>query len=129
MQSWDTTTLEAEPSRPVIVSSSAEARTIVLHLRAGERLQEHEVRERAFVVIVSGEVDVTAADGTRASGGPGLLVEFEPGERHEVVARSDARFLLLLTPWPAKDHDGTMTLEEKSDVRARAAERAERRGT
>lgn len=129
MQSWDITTLEARPSRPSIVSSSADARTIVLHLPADERLQEHEVRERAFVIIVSGEVDVTAVDGTQVSGGPGLLVEFEPGERHEVLARSDARFLLLLTPWPAKDHDGTMTLEEKSDVRARAAERAERRGT
>lgn len=129
MQSWDITTSDAQPSRPKIVSSSPDARAIVLHLPAGERLQEHEVRERAFVVVVSGEVDVAAADGTRASSGPGLLVEFEPGERHEVLARSDARFLLLLTPWPAKDHDGTMTLEEKSDVRARAADHAERRGT
>lgn len=127
MQSWDTTTMAAPPNRPEIVSSSADARAIVLHLPAGERLQEHEVRERAFVVVVSGEVDITASDGTQVAGGPGLLVEFEPGERHEVVARSDTRFLLLLTPWPARDHAGTMTLEEKAAVRSRAAEHAERR--
>ena len=47
----------------------------MLHLQAGESLSEHEV--------------ATAA-GERASGGAGLLVEFAPGERHEVVASAKA---------------------------------------
>ncbi len=46
MQSWDTSTLEAPPSKPKIVSSAG-ARVIVLHRTVGKRLQEHEVRARA----------------------------------------------------------------------------------
>ena len=44
---------------------------------------------------------------------PGHLFEFDPGERHEVEARSDARLLLLLTPWPGAGHPGD------DDARAR----------
>ncbi|MGI8441072.1 MAG: cupin domain-containing protein [Thermoleophilaceae bacterium] len=94
----------------------------MLHLPEGERMQDHEVHERAWVVVIAGEVEISTAAGERAEGGPGLLVELDPRERHEVVARSDARFLLLLTPWPGVDHPGTMTLEQKAEVRTRAAE-------
>lgn len=124
MKSWNLNTLDAKPHMPHIVSSSDAARAIVLHLPAGERLQDHEVHERAWVVLIAGEVEITAANGARATGGPGLLVEFDPRERHEVRARSDARFLLLLTPWPGAGHPGPMTLEQKAEVRARAAEHA-----
>jgi len=55
------------------------------------------------------------------SGGCGLLVEFDPSERHAVHARSDARLLLLLTPWPGVGHPGPMTLEQKSNARRDAA--------
>jgi len=122
MKSWDIKALDAKPHRPHIVSSSQDARAIVLHLPAGERLQDHEVHERAWVVLIAGEVEITTGAGERVAGGPGLLVEFDPRERHEVVARSDARFLLLLTPWPGAGHPNTMTLEQKAEVRARAAE-------
>ena len=54
----------------------------------------------------------------------GVLVYLPPRERHEVRALTDARVLLLLTPWPGSGHPGTMTLEQKAEVRARAAERA-----
>jgi hypothetical protein len=64
-------------------------------------------------VIVDGEVEVTSAAGLRVSGGGGLLVEFAPTERHEVVARSKARLLLLLTPWPGAGHPGAMTIGQK----------------
>ncbi len=47
MQSWDLKTVEAEPHQPQILASADDARTIVLHLPAGEELQEHEVHERA----------------------------------------------------------------------------------
>jgi len=122
MKSWNINTLDAKPHTPHIVSSSDDARAIVLHLPAGERLQDHKVHERAWVVVVAGEVEITTPAGDHVVGGPGLLVEFDPRERHEVLARSDARFLLLLTPWPGAGHPGTLTLDEKADVRARAAE-------
>jgi quercetin dioxygenase-like cupin family protein len=121
MKSWDISTVEAQPGKPQIVSSSEDSRAIVIHLPAGERLQDHEVHERAWVVLITGEIEIDAA-GERISGGPGLLVEFDPGERHEVTALSEARFLLLLTPWPGVGHPNTLTLEEKAEVRARAAE-------
>ena len=79
---------------------------VVLHLPAGEALQDHQVHERAHLVVVDGEVDVVAGEET-VSGGPGLLAVFDPGERHEVRARSDARLLLVLAPWPGQGHPGT----------------------
>ncbi len=124
MKSWEIDTLDTKPHMPHILSSSTDARAIVLHLPAGERLQEHEVRERAWVVLVAGEVEITTAAGA-VTGGPGLLVEFDPGERHELLARSDARFLLLLTPFPAAGHSGTMSLDQKAGVRGRAADHLE----
>lgn len=122
MKSWEIDALAVEPHKPHIVSSSQDARAIVLHLPAGERMQDHEVHERAWVVLIEGDIEISTAAGQRVVGGPGLLVELDPQERHEVVARSDARFLLLLTPWPGVGHPGVMTLEEKDEVRARAAE-------
>lgn len=123
MQSWDLKTVEAEPHQPRILASADDARTIVLRLPAGEELQEHEVHERARLVVVDGEVDVSALAGETVSAGAGHLFEFDPGERHTVAARSDARLLLILTPWPGDGHPGAMTLEEKAGARQRAAER------
>jgi quercetin dioxygenase-like cupin family protein len=120
MQSWDLKTVKAEPHEPQILASAEDARTIVLHLPAGEELQEHEVHERARVVVVGGEVDVTAAGGEAIAASAGHLFEFDPGERHTIAARSDARLLLLLTPWPGDGHPGAMTLEQKGEARERA---------
>jgi len=33
-----------------------------------------------------------------------MLAVFDPGERHEVRARTDARVLLVLAPWPGQGH-------------------------
>ena len=109
---------------PEILSSGDSARAIVLDLAAGESLPEHEVHERAWLVVVDGDVEVGTAAGEGTSGGPGLLLEFAPGERHEVVAASKARLLLLLTPWPGKGHPGGMTIREKLYARRHAAKRA-----
>jgi len=125
MKSWDIRTLDALPHAPKILSTTDDARAIVLSLPAGERLQEHEVHERAWVVVADGEVEITsAAGGDGVSGGPGLLVELAPRERHEVAARTDARLLLLLTPWPGEGHPGALTMEQKENARRDAAERA-----
>jgi quercetin dioxygenase-like cupin family protein len=106
MQHWDLRGLAVEPHHPEILHSSrGEARSIALALPAGEQLQEHEVHERAYVIVVDGEVEIS--DGSEAvSGGPGLVVTFAPHERHTVTASSDARLLLVLAPWPGDGHPG-----------------------
>lgn len=122
MQDWDLRAVEAEPHEPRILASADDARTIVLQLPAGEELQEHEVHERARVVVVDGEVEVTTAGGEVVPARAGHLFEFDPGERHTIVARSDARLLLILTPWPGDGHPGALTLEQKAEARQRAAQ-------
>jgi quercetin dioxygenase-like cupin family protein len=121
VNSWELGALDLKPRLPEILSSSDAARAIVLDLEAGESLSEHEVHERAWLVVLGGEIEVATAAGERASGGAGLLVEFAPGERHEVVASAKARLLLLLTPWPGSGHPGAMTIREKLYARRRAA--------
>jgi len=120
MQNWDLKSVEAEPHQPRILASAEDARTIVLNLPAGEELQEHEVHERARIVVVDGEVDVTMPTGQHVAAAAGHLFEFDPAERHTIAAKSDARLLLILSPWPGDGHPGAMTLDEKADVRERA---------
>lgn len=121
MRTWDVG--EAGGGKPEILASSEAARVIALSLAAGERLDEHEVHERAFLVVLGGEVEVEAGE-DEVRGGAGLVAEFGPGERHEVRAVADARLLLLLAPWPGNGHPGAMTLEQKAHARERARERA-----
>jgi quercetin dioxygenase-like cupin family protein len=116
---WDASALEVEPSHPQILSSTDDTRAVVLHVPAGESLNEHQVHERAWVVVIAGELDVSAGDESVAAG-PGHVFEFEPAERHELRARADARILLLLTPWPGDGHPGAMPLAGK-DASAQAA--------
>jgi quercetin dioxygenase-like cupin family protein len=125
VNSWDLGALELEPRLPEILTSGEAGRAIVLDLAAGESLADHEVHERAWLLVISGEAQIGATAGESISGGPGLLAEFAPGERHEVTATADARLLLLLTPWPGDGHPGAMTIEQKHDVRRQAAERNE----
>ena len=140
MKSWNVSGLELKPRLPEIISSSEDARAIVLDLGAGESLDEHEVHERAFLVVLSGEVEVGTGAGTSAAGGAGLLVEFEPRERHRVDARSDARLLLdshplagrraprrdgdpreALHPPPRRQATGVRATPQGSSTRSRVA--------
>jgi quercetin dioxygenase-like cupin family protein len=124
LKSWDLRALDLKPRLPEILSSSDAARAIALDLAEGEGLSEHEVHERAWVVVLDGAIEVTTAVGERTSGGAGMLIEFAPGERHEIVASSQARLLLLLTPWPGSGHPGAMTFRQKLYARRHAAKRA-----
>lgn len=121
MNSWDLNALELKPRLPEILSTSDAARAIVLDVADGERLAEHEVHERAWLVVLDGHVEVATSAGQRVTGGVGLLVELEPRERHEVVALTKTRLLLLLTPWPGDGHPGAMTIREKLYARRHAA--------
>ena len=106
MDHWDLRTLEVEPRHPVIIHSArGQARSVVLALPAGERLQEHQVHERAHLVVIDGEVEVS--DGAETvSGAAGFFAIFDPAERHEVRATTDSRLLLVLAPWPGDGHPG-----------------------
>jgi redox-sensitive bicupin YhaK (pirin superfamily) len=104
MQSWEINNLEVEPQKPVVLGSESEGRAIVIQLQAGEQLQEHQVHERAWMLVVGGEIEISDNQGGSVSGGPGLLAEFDPNERRKITARSDARLLLLLSPWPGVGH-------------------------
>jgi quercetin dioxygenase-like cupin family protein len=105
MDHWDLRTAGVQPHQPQILQSDrGEGRAIAINLPAGEELQDHEVHERAYLVVVDGEVEVRA--GETATGGAGSLFIFAPQERHEVRATSDARLLLVLAPWPGPGHPG-----------------------
>jgi quercetin dioxygenase-like cupin family protein len=100
MDSWDLTTLDVEVHKPAVLRSDrGAARAIAINLPAGDMLQDHEVHEHAYLVLVAGELEIDH-DGGTSSAGPGFVAHFEPHERHEVRAKSDSRFLLVLAPWP-----------------------------
>ena len=107
VRSWNLNEIEIEPSKPRVLESEQEGRAIVINLPKGERLQEHQVHERAWLLVTEGNVELTTPDGKSAAGGAGLLAVFDPGERHEVEAVEDSRLLLVLSPWPGDGHPGT----------------------
>lgn len=122
MDSWDLTKLDLRPHSPQILATTDDARAIVLEIPAGEALADHQVHERAWVTVIYGDVQITTTAGEQVSGATGLLVAFDPRERHAVQARTDARILLLLTPWPGTGHPGGMTLDDKAHARQHATE-------
>jgi quercetin dioxygenase-like cupin family protein len=126
MKTWDISKLQLRPHAPQILSSTDDARAIAIEIPAGEAMQDHQVHERAWVTVIEGEVQITTTSGERVDGAAGLLVEFDPRERHAVHAVTNARILLLLTPWPGVGHPGALTVEEKANARRDAAEHAAR---
>jgi quercetin dioxygenase-like cupin family protein len=103
MDSWDIHSLDLEPHHPQVLRSDDETRAIAIRLPRGEELQEHQVHERAYLLVVDGQIEISD-DGTSASGGPGFLSHFEPNERRTVRALTDARMVLVLAPWPGIGH-------------------------
>ena len=88
---------------PRVLFSSPECRVVVVDLRTGETMGDHQVRERAVVQVVAGRVSIESS-GTAVECDTGTLVTFDPSERHTVFALTDARLLLVLAPWPAATH-------------------------
>jgi quercetin dioxygenase-like cupin family protein len=107
MEHWDLRSLAVEPRRPQILHSArGEARSIAINLPEGASLQEHQVHERAYLVVVDGEIEVRDDGGDSVTGGAGFAAVFDPHERHEVRATRDARLLIVLAPWPGDGHPG-----------------------
>ena len=61
MQTWDLTSLEVQPHHPEVLGSEEEGRAILIQLPAGEALDQHQVHERAVLVVVSGKIELGRA--------------------------------------------------------------------
>lgn len=103
METFDIRTLDIEPHRPAVLHTDGDTRAIGINLPAGERLQEHQVHESAYVVVADGEIEILQGGGS-VTGGPGFLAHFSANERREIRATSDARLVLILAPWPGQGH-------------------------
>jgi quercetin dioxygenase-like cupin family protein len=103
MDHWTLSEIETpEGTRsPVVLHSRDGAeRVVLIEVRAGEELGDHQVRESSVIVVVDGTVRVEAGNEWFNSG-PGEVFHFEPGERRSVTSESGGRILMLLAPWPA----------------------------
>ena len=107
MQTWDLQSVETPDGTrsPVVLHPGGPARVVLIAIEAGQELGDHEVKEKAFVVVVDGTV-IASRDGGEDSVevGAGTLLAFEPGERHTVASETGARILLFLAPWPGEGH-------------------------
>jgi mannose-6-phosphate isomerase-like protein (cupin superfamily) len=105
VESWDLTTIEAPGGTvdPTVLTTDDGTRAIAIRLEAGQTMNDHQVRERAWVVVVEGQAQIRCGDEV-VDGGVGTLVTFEPAERHAVSSESGARLLLILAPWPGPGH-------------------------
>lgn len=105
MQTWRLPEIDTpDGSRsPVVLLSEDEGRAVLIGLDAGQELGDHQVKEHAWIVVVSGSAEVSAS-GETVDAPVGTLVHFEPDERHAVRSAGGAKILLLLAPWPGKGH-------------------------
>lgn len=104
---WNLLEIDARGARdPRVLETGDDSRIVLLDLQPGERLDDHAVREPALVLVVRGEAELEAA-GRAVRCAPGALVAFAANERHSVTSVAGARLLLVLSPWPAPDHELT----------------------
>jgi quercetin dioxygenase-like cupin family protein len=88
---------------PIIIHSGNEARAVLIVLKPGQALGEHQVKECAWVTVVEGSAAITTA-GATIDAEVGTLVRFDPDERHAISSADGARVLLVLAPWPGEGH-------------------------
>jgi quercetin dioxygenase-like cupin family protein len=105
MQRWNLRELEAPGGSrsPVVLRSDAEARAVMVALEPGQALGEHQVKERALVTVVDGQVRVQAG-GELVEGQTGCCFFFDADERRSISSDGGARILLVLAPWPGEGH-------------------------
>ena len=103
MDSWDIRSLDVQPHNPKVLRTDKEARVIAINLPAGEQLQEHRTHERAYLIVLDGEIELSNG-GQSQTGGVGFLAHFEPKEDRTVSAKQDALLALILGPWPGEGH-------------------------
>jgi len=115
VESWNLVEYKVERHKPEILGSFEEGRAVLVHLAAGDEMGDHQVRERATVVVILGRLEIATPDDQKVTGGPGTMVVFEPSERHSVRALEDSRFLLLLAPWSLDEHSSVQRWSRETD--------------
>src|SRR3954462_1149302 len=100
--------MQLDPHQAQVLRSDVEARVIAINLPAGKALGEHQVHERAYLVVADGEVEVEQ-DGRTETGGAGLVAHLPGNKRDGGRGKSDARLLLVLAPWPGEGHPSQRT--------------------
>jgi len=106
VQSWslmEIDTPEGSRSPVVLHSEDGEARAVLIGLKPGQRLGDHQVKEAALLVVVDGSIEVEAG-GEQVSAGTSTVFRFDPDERHSISSASGAKLLLVLAPWPGAGH-------------------------
>jgi quercetin dioxygenase-like cupin family protein len=105
MQTWNLLEIDAPGGSvsPAVLATEDGTRAVLVSLQTGQELGDHQVKERAWLVVVDGVVRIDSEDGI-VDAGPGTLATFAPDERHSVSAPTGARILLLLAPWPGEGH-------------------------
>ena len=105
MQSWDVNAIEVPEGtrRAEALETVDGARAIIIRLAPGEELGEHQVRERAWLMVVDGAARIEAG-GDVVEAGQGTLLTLEPDERHKVSSVSGTRIVMILSSWPAEGH-------------------------
>ena len=105
MQTWDLLSVPAPDGTrdPLVLHSDDGARAVLIVLSPGQSLGEHQVKENAWLTVLDGTVEITAA-GETVSAGRGMTARFEPDERHAIRTDEGARVLMVLAPWPGVGH-------------------------
>ena len=96
-------TPEGSRSPVVLHSEDGEARAVLIGLKPGQRLGDHQVKEAALLVVVDGAVEVQAG-AEQVAAEHGTIFRFDPDERHSISSASGAKLLLVLAPWPGAGH-------------------------
>lgn len=104
MRAWHLNDIEMpRGTRDPVVLDSGDSRAVLIGLEPGQELGEHQVRERAWVVVLDGAVVVSTTEETLEARA-GTLLQFDPTERRTVRSEGGARMLILFAPWPGPGH-------------------------
>jgi quercetin dioxygenase-like cupin family protein len=105
MQSWQLHEIKTAGGTrsPVVLHSTDEARAVLIGLEPGQQLGDHQVKERAWLTVIEGNV-VVESGGHSLEADAGTLLRFEADERRSVASAGGAKILLLLAPWPGEGH-------------------------
>jgi quercetin dioxygenase-like cupin family protein len=105
VQSWNLREIETPGGSrsPVVLRSDESARAVLVALEPGQRLGDHQVKERALVAVIEGAVRVESG-GETIEGATGSFFSFDVDERRSISTDTGARILLVLAPWPGAGH-------------------------
>ena len=104
MEVWNLREIETpDGTRDPVVLDSQEARAVLIGFEPGQELGDHSVKERAWLTVIDGSVEVEAG-GRSFEAGAGTLFRFDPDEDHAIRSPGGARVLLFLAPWPGEGH-------------------------